>query len=156
MLYKPWDPGVSHTAHTHYNPVVDCPYWPVLGTFNNWNIVYFTKKNTSSEEFNDINNVVLDGTSDNIDALVQKGKYGDINKIYMTLIFFYAVKYLSKNFTLQEGTNTYGKASKPDKPTVRPDNNYIHLNNCTSMSGFSVVEDVVYIPRSFSIKKARQ
>ena len=47
MLYKLWSPGVAHVQKPHYQPVVGCTYWPVLGISNNWNIVQFTNKSSS-------------------------------------------------------------------------------------------------------------
>ena len=38
----------------------------MLGSLNNWNIIQFTNKTISSEEFDDIHKVLLDGISGNI------------------------------------------------------------------------------------------
>ena len=51
----------------------------MLVTFNNWNIINFTNKTTSSEDLDDIHNVVLDDIRDNMASLMQPGKYGAIN-----------------------------------------------------------------------------
>ena len=69
------DQGIS--AHGHRKEVVDglndvdktvtkCTYWPVLGELNNWNIIEFSSKSTSSETFDEIHQVVLDGKSDDL------------------------------------------------------------------------------------------
>ena len=49
-----------------------------------------------------MNKVVLDGISDNLSALVQNGKYGEINTEYTTVMGYYAVKLLSEPYTLQD------------------------------------------------------
>ena len=79
MSDKTWSLGVSHNDQHHYQIVLDCTYWPLLGSFNNWNIINFTNKGTSSENFDDINKIVLDGMSDNMYYLVQTGKYDEMN-----------------------------------------------------------------------------
>ena len=79
MLDNPWAYGVDYTKNPRYQPVVECTYWRVLVFFNNWNIIQFTNKTTSSEDFDSLHKVVLDYISDNMDSLVQLGKYGDIN-----------------------------------------------------------------------------
>ena len=43
-------------------------YWPVLGSFNNFNIILLSKKSASSDTFHETNQVVLDGISDNMDS----------------------------------------------------------------------------------------
>ena len=50
--------------------VTKCTYWPVLGELNNWNIIEYLSKSTSSETFYEIHQVVLDGKSDNMASLV--------------------------------------------------------------------------------------
>ena len=70
-----------HVLHVHqcltnhgfarYQPVTDCTYWPVLGSYNNWNIIHLTPKSTPFEEFDEIHQVVLYGISDNMASLVQ-------------------------------------------------------------------------------------
>ena len=39
MLDKPWISGISSDKKERYKPVTKCTYWPVLGSFNNWNII---------------------------------------------------------------------------------------------------------------------
>ena len=54
MLYNPWAYGVRLTKHPHFQPVVDYTYWPVIGSFNHFNIIKFTNKITSSEDFGEM------------------------------------------------------------------------------------------------------
>ena len=92
---------MSQIQQPQYQTVVDCTYWNVLGTFNNWYIIKFTNKTTLSEEFNDIHKVSLYGISYNTEPLVQYVKYFSINTYNLTTIGYYAVKYISGAFKLQ-------------------------------------------------------
>ena len=64
----------------------------MLGSLNNWNIIQFTNKIKSSEEFDELHKVVLDGISENTASLVQFGKYGDINAEDPTTMGYYVIK----------------------------------------------------------------
>ena len=44
MLDKPWISGTPSDKQERYKPVTKCTYWPVLGAFNNWNIIEFSSK----------------------------------------------------------------------------------------------------------------
>ena len=61
-------------------------YWPLLGSFNNWNIIHFSHKATSSEDIDKIIQVIIDDISDNMYALVQMGQYGAIYTTYTTTL----------------------------------------------------------------------
>ena len=39
MLDKPWISGIPSDKQDRYKPVTNFTYWPVLGYFNNWNII---------------------------------------------------------------------------------------------------------------------
>ena len=56
--------------------------------------------------------VVLDGISDNMDSLIQLGKYDAINTAYPTPMGYYVINYLSEPYTLQEYQTTNGQVSK--------------------------------------------
>ena len=43
MLDKTWIYGIP-SQKSRYQPVTDCTYWPVLGLYNNWNIIHLTPK----------------------------------------------------------------------------------------------------------------
>ena len=70
--------GIPSEKQERYKPVTKCTYWPVLGAFNNWNIIELSSKSTSYETFDEIHQVVLDSISDNMASLVESGKYGAI------------------------------------------------------------------------------
>ena len=48
-LDKPWTPGVILHQQPNYQPFKYFTHWPVLGYFNNWNIINFSHTATSSE-----------------------------------------------------------------------------------------------------------
>ena len=79
MLYKPWIRGLTPKQQPRYRYVTYWSYCPVLGSFNNWNIITFSHKSTTSEDFEEFHQVVLYSISDNMASLVQYGKYGGIN-----------------------------------------------------------------------------
>ena len=66
MLDKPWISGITSKKEARYQPVTSCTYWPVLGSFKNWNIIHMSSKSTPSKDFEEIHQVVLDGISDNM------------------------------------------------------------------------------------------
>ena len=39
ILDQPWVPVFTEQQQLCSQPVKDCTYWPVLGSFNNWNII---------------------------------------------------------------------------------------------------------------------
>ena len=82
MLDKPWISGISSDKQERYKPVINCTYWPVLGAFNNRNIIKFFSKSTSSDTFDEIHQVVLDGIIDKMASLVESRTYGAINTTY--------------------------------------------------------------------------
>ena len=49
MLDKPWISGRPSEKQERYQQVTKCTYWPVLGAFNNWNIIQLSSKSTSSD-----------------------------------------------------------------------------------------------------------
>ena len=91
----------------------------MLGSFNNWNTIPFTKNTTSSEDFDEVRNVVIYGISYNMDSLAQLVKYGDMNAADSTEMTYYVIKFLSEPYTLQEDQTTYGQVSKSVEPLVK-------------------------------------
>ena len=79
MLEKPWIFGIPSTKQAPYQPVANCTYWTVLGSYNNCNIIELTPKSTPFEAVDEIHKVVIEGISENMDSLVQSGMYGSIN-----------------------------------------------------------------------------
>ena len=65
--------------------ITDLPTYHILQLlvsatpFNNCNIIALSHRTTTSEAFEDINQVVLDGISYKMASLVQSGKYGAMN-----------------------------------------------------------------------------
>ena len=84
-LEKPWISGISSDKQERYKPVTKCTYWPLLGAFKNWNIIQLLSKSTSSDTFDEIHQVVLDGISDNMASLVESGKNGAILSLILSI-----------------------------------------------------------------------
>ena len=65
-------------------------------------------KSKPFQAFEEIHQVVLDGISDNMAALVQTGKYGAINTYDTTTNEFYVIMFISEAYTLQNNTTIDG------------------------------------------------
>ena len=70
MLKNPCAYGVEPNKYLRYQTIENFTYWAMLGYFNTWNIIQFTNKTTSSEDFDSLNKVVLDGISENMASLL--------------------------------------------------------------------------------------
>ena len=68
-----------------------------------------SSKSTSSDTLDEINQVVLDGMSDNMESLVESGKYGAINTTDKSTDGFYVIIFTSGSYTLKENTKIDGK-----------------------------------------------
>ena len=95
MLDKPWIFGIPSEKQERYKPVTNFTYWPVLGSFKNWKIMQLSQKSTPSDEFDEIHQVFLDGTSENMASLVESGQYGVINKTDTAKNGFYVIIFKS-------------------------------------------------------------
>ena len=109
MIDKPWIYGILSNKQEHYKTVTKCTYCPVLGSFKNWNIIQLSQKSTPYDAFDEINQVVLDGISDNMASLVESGKYGAINTTYAATNGFYSIMFTSEEYTLKDNTTIDGK-----------------------------------------------
>ena len=92
---------ISSDKQYRYKTVTKCTYFPVLGAFNNWNIIQLSSKSTSSDTFDEIHQVVLDGISDSMASLVESGKYGAINTTDTSTNRFYVIMFKTGAYTLQ-------------------------------------------------------
>ena len=108
MLDQPWISGIQSTKQARYQHVIICNYWPVLGPYNNWDIIHLTPKSTPSEEFDEIHKVVLDGISENMASLVQSGIYVSINTDDTAKNGFYVIQFISEAYTLKNNTKIDG------------------------------------------------
>ena len=95
ILEKYWISGISSDKQERYKPVTKWTYWPVLGSFNNWNIIELSHKSTSSDTFDKVHQVVIDGISDNMASLVESGKYGEINTTDTSTNVVYVIMFTS-------------------------------------------------------------
>ena len=108
MLDNPWISDIPSDEQERYKTVTKCTYWPVLGSFNNWNVIQLSQKSTPSESFDEIHQVVLEGMSDNMASLVESVKYGAINTTDTATNGFYIVMFTSEAYTLQDNTTLDG------------------------------------------------
>ena len=69
-LDKFWTLGIPAQQQLRYQTIKDFMCFPVLDYFNNWYIIQFSHKSTSSEYILKIYQVVLDNISDNMISLV--------------------------------------------------------------------------------------
>ena len=104
MLEKPWTRGMPPHQQTHYQPVHDWIYWPLLGSFNKWNIITFLHKAKTIKDFGEIHQFAIDGISNSMASLVQSGKYGALNKTHFTTVGYCVNKLFSEAYTLHEDT----------------------------------------------------
>ena len=102
MLDKPWIYGIPSTKQARYQPVTNCSYWPVMSSYNNWNIIELTPKSIPLEEFYEIHKFFLDGISENMASLVQSGMYFSINIYDTTTNGSYVIQFISEAYTLQK------------------------------------------------------
>ena len=109
ILDKTWISGIPSKKQARYQYVTNCTYWPVLVSYNNWNIIELTLKSTPFEAFDEIHQVVLDEISENMASLVQPGMYGDITKDDTTANGFYVIQFISEEYTLQNNTKIDGQ-----------------------------------------------
>ena len=93
MIDKPWISGMPSDEQERYKPVTKCTYWPVLGSFNNWNIIQFSQKSTPSDAFDEIHQVNIYGISNNMASLVESGNHGDINTTDTATNEFYVIMF---------------------------------------------------------------
>ena len=98
----------SVKEQARYQPVTNCTYFPVLGSYNNWNIIELTPKPTPFEAFVEINKVVLDGISENMASLVQSDMYVAIETDDTTTNGLYVIQFISEAYMLQNNTTIYG------------------------------------------------
>ena len=106
---KPWIYDIPSDEQERYKPVTECNYWPVLGSFNTWNIIQLSQKSTPSDAFAEIHQVVLDGISENMASLVESRQYGDINTTDTETNGFYVIMFTSETYPLQDKTTIDGK-----------------------------------------------
>ena len=109
ILDQLWISGIPSKKEARYQPITDCTYWLVLGSYNNWNIIHITPKSKLFEAFDEIHQVVIDRISDNTSSLVQSGNYGVINTSEITTNLFYVFQFISEAYTLQNDTHIDGQ-----------------------------------------------
>ena len=119
ILDKPLIYGIPSKKQTRYQTVTNFTYWPVLGSYNNRNIIELTPKSTPFEAFDDIHKVVLELISENMASLVKPGMHGAINTYDTTTNGLYVIQFLSEAYTLQNSTTIDGKFISTDELVVK-------------------------------------
>ena len=109
IIDKPWISGIPFKKQERYQPVTNCTYWPVLGLFNNCNIIQLSQKSIPYGPFDEIHQVVIDGISDNMASLVQSRKYGAINTTDTSTNVFYIIMFKSEAYKLHDNKTIDGK-----------------------------------------------
>ena len=100
MLDKPCISVILSKKQARYQPVTNCTYFSVLGSYNNCNSIELKPKSTPFEDFDEIHKVFLDGISENMASLVRSGMYGAINTDDTTTNILYIIQFLSEACTL--------------------------------------------------------
>ena len=119
MLDKPCISGIPPDEQEHYKPVTKCNYWPVLGSFNNCNIILLSEKLTPSDTFDEVYQVVLGVISDNMASLFESVKYGSRNTTDTTTNGFYVIIFTSEAYILQNNTTIDGRIKTAEKLVVK-------------------------------------
>ena len=114
MLDQPWISGIQSTKQARYQPAINFTYWPVPVPYNDWNIFHITPKSKTSEAFDEIHQVFIDGISENMTSLVQLGMYGAINTYDTTTNELYFIQLLPYSYTLQRNTTIDGQVIYAD------------------------------------------
>ena len=83
------------TSKKCYQPVTNCIYLSVLGSYNNWNIIDLAPKLTPFEAIDGINQVDLDRISDYMASLVQWVMCGAINTDETTTNVLHVIQFIS-------------------------------------------------------------
>ena len=109
MIDQPWNYGIFSKEKSCYQPVPNCTYCPVLGSYNNLDIIHLSQKSTSFEMFEEIHQVVIDLISDNMASLVQPDECGTNNTDDTTTNGYYVIKLISEAYMLQNNTAIDGK-----------------------------------------------
>ena len=73
--------------HCIYSPT----YWMLNQSFNNWKIIQLSQKSALSDTFDELHQVFIYVITDNMDLLVESGKYGVINIPDTTTNGFYVI-----------------------------------------------------------------
>ena len=119
MFDRPWISSFRSTKQARYQPVINCTYWPVIGPYKNWYIIELTPKSITSEAFDEIHQVVLDGISENMASLVQLCIYGTIDTDDITTNGLYVIQFLSDAYTLKNNTTINGQVISSGKLVVK-------------------------------------
>ena len=109
ILDKPWISGIPSNKQARYQPVTNCNYWSVLGSYNNWNIIEITPKSTTFEAFDEIHKAVINRISENMASLVKSSMYGAIDTYDTKTNGLYVIKLISEAYKIQNNKTIDGQ-----------------------------------------------
>ena len=104
MLDKPLISGISSDKQELYNLSPSAPTGHYQDPLSIGKLSNCHQKSSSSDTFDEIHQVVLDGISDNMASLVESGKYGAINTTDTPTNLFYVIMFASGVYKQQENT----------------------------------------------------
>ena len=85
-------------------------------------------KSTSSDTFDEIHQVVLNGISDNMTLLVESGTYGATNTTDTSTNGFYVIMFTSGAYKLQENRTIYGQIITDGELVVKAQYLFFYTN----------------------------
>ena len=103
-LDKPRNPGVPPHQQPCYKPVKYCTFWPVLGSFNHWNIINFHMRQHLLRNLIRFITFYLTESATTCMHWRKFYKYVAINTTDMFTMVYYGIKLLPEAETLQEYT----------------------------------------------------
>ena len=66
IIDKTWISSIPSNKQERYKSVTKCTYFPVLGSFKNWNTIQLSHKSTPFDTIDEIHQVAIDGISNNM------------------------------------------------------------------------------------------
>ena len=88
ILDKPRISGIPPNEQEIYKTVTNFTYWPVLGSFNNWNIIQLSHKSTPSDAFDEVCQGILDGISDHMASFLNQENIEPLTQLIQQLVNF--------------------------------------------------------------------
>jgi hypothetical protein len=104
-LAKPWQPGVPPEEQDRYLSSLTCSMSPIFEGLNNWQIVQLVKtKDTTCEDMEDAQRLVLDGVATRFSESVREDGFGAFITDDPDSDGYYVVQWMGDPYTLQEDT----------------------------------------------------
>ena len=102
-LEKPWVHGVSPIELPRYAKVDGCVHHSILGDYNKWIIMDFTRDSETDKEcFEEIHKILVQSIGNNMAEFVEINCYGAVDTYDSRADGFYVLKFAESPHTLQE------------------------------------------------------